>query len=288
MKRLAAVALGMVLVIGMTAACGSDKDEEADTSTTAAGTSSSGGDVKVVAKEFAFDAPAQISGGLVNLTVENPGKEHHQAVAVKLAPGKTLADYSKYFSETNPQGPPPGATVAGVTGVVAGATGHGAFKLDPGNYLWACFLPSTDGLPHIAKGMVQPFTVSGDNGKAVPAASPTVEGTEFSYPNLPSLKSGANTFTFANKGTQDHEAALVEVAPGKTADDVKAYFSTETPSGPPPMTEAGGAAAGKGISAVTTVTLDASKKYLFICLIPDPADGKPHIVKGMLAEVKVT
>ena len=42
------------------------------------------------------------------------------------------------------------------------------------------------------------------------------------------------------------------------------------------------------LSAVVTVDLSASKKYVIACLIPDPADGKPHIAKGMVADLKVS
>jgi uncharacterized cupredoxin-like copper-binding protein len=284
-----ALTFAIALVVGVTAGCGSDSGNKADqpTTTTTAAPGAAGA-VRVTATEYSFDAPAQVSGGLVDLTLTNTGKEAHEAIAVQLAPGKTLADYEKYSSETNPTGPPPGTTVAGVTGIAPGSSGHVAFKAGAGNYLWACFLPGADGIPHIAKGMVQPFTVAGDNAKAVPAATATVQAQEFAYPNLPALKAGTTTFTFENKGTQDHEAQLLELAPGKTIDDVKAFASSATPSGPPPFTFASGTGAAQGLSATATVTLDPARSYVFACFVPDPADGRPHITKGMVAQVKVT
>src|ERR1043166_3960820 len=100
MRRMGPVGLAVVLVVALTAACGSSKKAAAPTTTApVAGANGAGAGS---ATEVSVQAPAQISGGLVDLTLTNTGKEHHQAIAIKLAPGKTLADYGKYFSEPNP------------------------------------------------------------------------------------------------------------------------------------------------------------------------------------------
>src|SRR5687768_6025370 len=99
MRRIGAVVLGLVLLAGCTAACGSDDDEEG----TAAGTTVDAGEVAtgpvtVKGSEYAFEAPAKIEGGKVQLTIDNTGKEEHQAIAVKLAPGKSVTDLTAFFA----------------------------------------------------------------------------------------------------------------------------------------------------------------------------------------------
>src|SRR4051812_31115016 len=143
MRRFGALVVGVLLVVGFTAACSSDSDSSgSSSSTTASGASGSGpnGELTITGNEFSYDAPATITGGLVNLTFKNAGQQHHEAIAVKLDAGKTVADYTKYFGTPNPSGPPPGTVVAGASGVQGGFNAQAAFKLTPGNYVWACFL----------------------------------------------------------------------------------------------------------------------------------------------------
>jgi hypothetical protein len=43
---------------------------------------------------------------------------------------------------------------------VPGAEEALTIDLTPGEYMMFCYLPTTDGAPHLALGMTQPFTVS--------------------------------------------------------------------------------------------------------------------------------
>jgi len=238
--------------------------------------------VAVEAKEYAFTMPAEITADVVELQVENTGKEAHMAGVTKLAGGKTMADLQK--------GDPSALSfVAGVPSMDAGLTGNATFEIQAGDYLMVCFLPGPDGQPNLAKGMIQPFTVKASPDDAdLPTADLRLEAKDFSYSPapVPKVKAGETTVRLTNVGPQDHEITVVELQPGKTPADIGAFFAN--PVGPPPFSFQGGIAVRIGASGTTTVDFDKGGNYAFVCLIPDPADGQLHLAKGMVATVTVT
>jgi uncharacterized cupredoxin-like copper-binding protein len=297
-RAVGTIVLAVTMTVG--AACGKTKSSSttartapgASTATTAPAGAAQGTAVAVQATEYSYTAPATVTGGLVNLSVQNAGKEDHQALAIRIAPGKTIDDVQKALSAppgAAPSGPPPFEIVAGTSANKPGSTTDMSFEAPAGNYLFACFVQGPDGAPHVAKGMIRPFTVTGDSGAKLTPGATTVTAKEFQYSGVPSFKAGRNTFTFVNGGTQDHEAQLIELAPGKTLTDVAAFFGSETPAGPPPLTFLGGGGTEKGVSTNITVDLSAGGKYAFICLVPNqPGDGKAHVTKGMAQALTVT
>lgn len=289
MRRFGALVVGVLLVVGFTAACSSDSGSSgSSSSTSAAPAQGPNGELTISANEFSYNAPATISGGLVDLTLQNMGQQHHEAIAVKLDAGKTVSDYTKFFATPSPTGAPPGVVVAGVSGVQGGFTAKAAFTLTPGNYVWACFLVGKNGVPHVASGMAVPFTVAGDNGKAAPATTATATGTDFAYAGVPTLKVGVNTLTFKNNGNQDHEMRLVELQPGQTAQNVLALAAGELP-GPDVPFERGGGGVAKGSSVVLTANIAPGKNYVFACFVPVEGTNNTQraIQKGMVVDVKV-
>jgi plastocyanin len=269
-----------VLASAFLGACGGDDDKE---DPTGAKLSTEPVSVEVTASEYKFElSRPSLVGGTFDVRMNNVGKEAHIAVVTKIAAGKTIADVQK--------GDPAALEmVAGVASVDPGGTGNATFKLAQGSYILGCFIPAPDGQPHIAKGMALPFSVVADGASKVqklPEADVKVEGKDFSYDEKPSFKAGETTVQFTNKGTQDHEITVIELDPGKTVDDVGAFFAK--PSGPPPFKLQGGVAVKVGDTGTTTVTFKKGGNYLFACLIPDQADGQPHIAKGMATKVTVT
>jgi hypothetical protein len=82
-----------------------------------------------------------------------------------------------------------------------------------------------------------------------------------------------------------HEAAIYAPEEGATVDDIVEYFSDPEPSGPPPAVPSGGVAALTAGNA-STIELEPGE-YVFICFIPDTADGAPHFTKGMIEAITV-
>src|SRR6266567_702531 len=73
---------------------GCSKSNDNKTPTAAAGATGTGAganipETKIGAKEYAYDSPDTIAGGLIKLTLTNNGKEPHQAQIVRLNDGVT-------------------------------------------------------------------------------------------------------------------------------------------------------------------------------------------------------
>lgn len=150
-------------------------------------------------------------------------------------------------------------------------------NLPAGIYALFCVIPSPDGLSHAHKGMVKKLTVTAGNAGGVPEAV----GTTFGLSQAPQLNPGTNVVGLRNDGKKLHEINLVELAPGKTADDVVKWY--RQPAGPPPMASLGGVAVKPGEEDVTTLEFKSGCTYAFVCAIPDVlGDFAPHVPKGMV------
>ena len=238
--------------------------------------------IAVEAKEYEFTFPAEVTANVVDVELKNTGREAHMAGVAELADGKTMADVQKGDESAL-------AFVAGVPTVDPGGAGNATFEIQPGSYLMVCFIPAPDGQPHLAKGMIQPFTVKASNDDAdLPKADVSVEAKDFSYSPTPKVKAGETTVRLTNTGPQAHEITVVELEAGKTAADIGAFFANPNPAGPPPFSFRGGVAVKIGASGTTTVDFAKGGNYAFVCFIPDAADGQPHLAKGMVTTVEVT
>ncbi|HYH93108.1 MAG TPA: hypothetical protein VD763_08115 [Candidatus Saccharimonadales bacterium] len=247
-------------------------------------------DLAVTGSDFAFQAPASIPAGLTKLTLTNAGAEEHQAQIAGFKAGSTFEDLTAALA-----GPDEIAALAlvtlsgGPTGVQPGASASTTSNLEPGAYVFLCFVRSPDGVPHFAKGMIAPIEVTEPAVEAaVPAGDASLELQDFAFVGLDTLTAGPHQITMTNNGPQPHEATIVKLAEGVSAADLPAMFaSTEPPSGPPPFTSVGGVA---GIDVGDTVNVDVDLEpgnYAFLCFIPDPATGAPHAALGMIGALTV-
>jgi hypothetical protein len=115
-------------------------------------------DATVRLLDFSFVLPEQIKAGEQTWKIVNEGQQLHEIYLLKLAEGKTLEDVSAYFQA--PQGTPPYVEAGGFQGINPGNSGWLHLKLEPGVYVAICPIPDTaSGAPHLALGMIQPFTV---------------------------------------------------------------------------------------------------------------------------------
>jgi hypothetical protein len=251
--------------------------------------------VTVHAKEFAFIAPASIAAGTTTFRLVNDGKEVHQISILQLAKGKTLVDYAAAMKANKPA--PWAVGVGGPNAAGPGQTIDATVTLEAGNYVLVCWVPSPGApVPHMAKGMIQPLTVTapgsvtqaGASVSYLPESAPDVHlelfdyGFKFSKP----LTAGKHTIHVMNIGTQEHEAALVKLAPGKSMKDFDAWLVSGM-KGPAPADPAPGMAGlGKGRTGSFDTNLTAGR-YGVICWIPDAKDGKPHSMHGMVQEFTV-
>ena len=243
--------------------------------------------VVVKTSDYAFDAPDTVRAGLTTLRlVTNPGQEMHQVGLIRLDSAKTPADL---FNAMKTPGPLPkwAVEVAGVNPPAPGQTAEATLNLAAGNYLLVCFVPSPDGVPHIAKGMSRPLVVTGSAAAA--AALPgdvEIKLTDYAFGLSKPLTAGQHVIRVVNAGQQTHEVMVIRLAPGKTAAQVASWV--EKMEGPPPGEPLSGVAGlGVGQTASFPLTLTPGE-YGLICFIPDAKDGKPHYVHGMVHQFKIS
>jgi uncharacterized cupredoxin-like copper-binding protein len=248
-------------------------------------------EVKIGLAEYSYsDVPATVAGGFVTVTATNNGKEEHQATLLRLNDGVTLQQALGDFAGDPNKGFADITLYGGPNSVAPGSSVSASADLPAGNYAFVCLIPGSDGIPHAAKGMVAPFTVSAPAGTAAPA--PQSDGQivtkEYNF-TLPQSFSGNGTFDISNQGEQNHEMAVYAVAPGSTAADVQAFLaSTEPPTGPPPIIPSGGiSAAAPGSDVFVHLDLTAGD-YVMVCFLPDTKTGAPHFTLGMIQPFTVS
>ena len=245
--------------------------------------------IDIDASDFAFAAPETLPAGLVSVRLTNHGQEPHHAQLLRLNDGVTFDQFAAALQQEG----------EGALRLVSGEGGPGTIEphgssevtldLKPGTYALACFVAGSDGVPHLAKGMLKPIQVTQPT-TATTTTAPDVQGTftmkDFSFDMPATLPAGRATYKVTNAGPQLHELNIVKLAAGKTAQDVQAWENA--PAGPPPFEAAGGinafSADGSGY-----LTLDLQPgTYLAVCNVPDQASGQPHSHLGMFKQFTVT
>ena len=115
-------------------------------------------DVRLTLDDYDFAFTPWLTRGRRTIRVENNGPQPHEAIFVRLAPGKTVDDVLGWLK--NPDGPPPGDTFGGTMALQRGQVNLITAEFTAGDYALLCFVPDLgDGKPHVAHGMVRQFTV---------------------------------------------------------------------------------------------------------------------------------
>jgi plastocyanin len=262
-------------------ACGS-QDEEADGEASLPS-------VTFTAKDFSFEGPETLDAGLTEVRLVNEGEELHHLQISKLDEGKTMDDLGAFMAESDGAPPPWLTDMGGPNAVMPGAEASSFVPLEPGTYAILCAIPSPDNVLHLDKGMIGSFQVEGETAEmaAPPEADLVLKGSDFAFDYEGEIGAGKQVVRFENQGDQVHEATLIRLDEGASADDFAAAFGPDAPPGPPPGAGAGGVvgvAVGDGQSF--EVTLEPGR-YAWICFLPDPTSGAPHFALGMQKEFEV-
>lgn len=279
----------LVLAVGLLAGACGDGDDGGSGGDERSGGAIVEATLAVKTSDYSFDVPASVEAGPTLATIENAaGGEAHQAQFFKLNPGKTLEELMAPLGKEDIPGALAVGAFAGGVGITDPGTTSEANAIVPlteGTWVLLCFVPSPDGTPHIAKGMVRELTVTAGEEASLPESDGEIGLEEFGF-EVPEGFTGHGTFTVTNNGQQPHELAVVRLGAGKTAADVSAFL--QKPGGPPPYASIGGVQALLPTSS-QQVTLDlAAGEYAFLCYIPDVADGTPHVAKGMITGVTIS
>jgi len=261
--------------------------------------------------EYSFDGPAEFASGLTRVTFHNNGTMDHHVMMFKFNDGKSMADLPAAFEQGLPGLFAIGASIGGPGSIGGGLSTTVIQDVPAGNYVFLCLIPDDDGIPHAAKGMALPVTVTeGTSTATAPKADGTIELMDFHFSGLPeTVPAGQYVWEVKNAGQQLHEIVIYKNAPGVTFDQVKSILmaseatpaadmagmdESATPEGTPMATQgapftgvSGWAPANPGMSGWIIVDLEAGD-YFVICFIPDAATGAPHFALGMIQQLTVS
>jgi hypothetical protein len=279
--------VGALVLLGALVGCKSDRSSPPVADTTTAATPSTA-TATVTATDYAFQGPDKLSAGANILHLVNQGKEPHQLQLIKLEDGKTVDDLKKALKTPGPI-PSWVKFVGGPNGILGGGETRATAELAPGNYAYICLIPSPDGIPHAAKGMVRPFVVEGDSAASTAELQTdvTIKLADYDFQTSKPLASGQQKILVQNAGPQPHEILLVKMPPGKKIEDFARWAETGLKGAPPGEPLGGVAVLDKGGEGRFTVEL-APGDYGLICFVPDMKDGKPHLAHGMMKNFKVS
>lgn len=254
-------------------------------------------EVAVEASNYAFDAPSTATSGLIRFTLTNVATDEiHHVQLLKLATGNTSDDVVAFFqlamNATNDTALPTPPWTEEASGPNAPAPGGNASSiaivdLEEGSYAYACFIPSSDGIPHVAKGMAAPLNVTAATGNPAepPEAHVTASLTDFNITLSANLTADNHTIAFVNDGTYSHEAFLARLAEGKTTQDLLAFVGGQAPPGPPPFEPLGGVTSMEPGATVYAEIGITPGNYVLICF--DEDGGTVHFARGMILEFTV-
>jgi len=248
--------LNLVAVGALFLSACTDGDDGGDGSPTAPPAATA---VDVSATEFAFDVPAEVTGGVVEMRFTNTGGLPHEFAFARIEEGKTEADI-KAVIDSGEEPPEWAEDVAGVPGLSPGQSITVTRTLEPGSYVFLCFFPDPEGTPHASLGMYELFTIAGDTGAALPEPDATITATDDEL-QVPTLASGEQTLQFENGGTEPHELVLAAFQAGKGIKDVDRWFGSGY-QGEPPVTFLGGMQTiPAGESVFLTIDLEPGVQY---------------------------
>jgi uncharacterized cupredoxin-like copper-binding protein len=134
---------------------------------------------------------------------------------------------------------------------------------------------------------LSPLTAE-DSTRAKPRVV-SVTAYDYRFESPASVPAGTLTFRMKNEGKEVHHLWVVKLGKGKTpADFLKAMNAWGSALKMPDWaTDAGGPNnVGAGQTASGTMTLEAGT-YMLVCWVPS-ADGRPHVMKGMVKPLTVT
>ncbi len=199
----------------------------------------------IKATEYEFDISGTATAGYTKVTFENDGKEPHVVEALKLKPGKTVADALAVISVQGEPDPvaaaevfdgDPNSSFYGTPGLIGpGDSTTTIADFPAGNYAVVCYMPAPDGQPHFMLGMTAELAVADSGGTSTPPQTDgtiTISADGITAPD--GMKSG--TYEVTNTGSDPSEFHVAGPT-DKTITDIdnafNSYFSTigtgETP-----------------------------------------------------------
>jgi hypothetical protein len=177
--------------------------------------------VTFVATEHEYEGPDSIPAGLTEIELVNEGENSHGLILIGHPDDRDVDDVIEVLES---DGPPPAwmSFPGGIPGIEGGTSAHAVIDLEEGEYAVLSFdSPEGEEVPDFAKGMIQALTVTESEGEemAEPEADFTVDLMDYSFDAEDTYPAGATTFEFTNEGEEVHEAIVMRLAEGLSAQD---------------------------------------------------------------------
>ena len=216
--------------------------------------------VQIGMTEFAFGMAEEVTGGNITLEFINSGELPHEAAFGSIAGDRDLDDVMKALrSEKEPKW---FEDLAGIPVLDPGATTSMTRELDPGRYIFLCFLPVPEtGVPHVTEGMVQLFDAEGTSEAEGPQPDLTITATDEGF-EVPEVPSGTQAIELVNDGTKPHEFAIFSLEPGKTERDIDRWFGSGFEAEKPAVFPGGMQSIEPGTSVVVEMTFEFGRSYI--------------------------
>ena len=230
--------------------------------------------VDVQGDEYAFLMPDEAEAGVVTFDISNVGEELHEYALGRLGEGKTLDDVKTFLASGGEGSPTWFTDVGGVPLVSPGEKVGLTRELDPGTYVFLCFIPSPQGVPHVSLGMLKSFELRGTSESDLPEADAVITADASGY-DVPALQAGNHTIELRNADDREREFFLITLNPGKTLADLDAFFEQGEGKGTPPATFHG---AMQTIPAGTSVFIDIDLEKGMEYTLADNTGDEPVIV----------
>jgi len=277
---------GVVLLLGLGACTKADQGAKTGGAAAMSAATATPPVVHFTAQDFAFQGPDTIASGMTTLVLHNNGPSLHHLMLVRLDSGKTVEDLKAAFAAEKKSGldmPPAWAVPSGgVNPPMPGSDTRATLMIEPGHYAIVCVVDVPDHVLHVDKGMIKGLTVVPSTTPSAPApeSDMTVTMVDFAFQPSGPFTSGHHVIKVVNDGSQPHEMEVVQLAPGKTMDDLAKWGQTY--AGPLPGTSLGGAAP-MSPGQVEYVPFDfTAGNYALLCFVIDPKNHMPHLAEGMV------
>lgn len=248
--------------------------------------------VTVTATDYEFDAPDTLQEGWTAFRLVNNGDAIHAAMLVKLEEGRTLDGFREAYAEALRTGGPWNALGlrGGIVGPFPKGSTNATLYLAAGHYAWYCPLGFEDGVPHVVgHGMARPFVVKQRAGSVPPTVAPepsvAITMVDYAFHLSAPLTAGRHMIRVENRGPEPHEVILMQLASGKTLEDVLTWLRDHR-SRPPFRRSVGGVVIEEaGAEAYFEAELTPGT-YVLFCDIT-ARDGRRHWDHGMILQVRV-
>lgn len=119
-------------------------------------------DIDMELSDYSFTLSKPVTAGTHTFKVTTrAGGQQHEVEVMKLAPGKTADDFTKWMSGPMDTPPPVSAVGGALVLIPGGQPVYFTADFTAGDYLLACFVPDAKGdhKPHAALGMLHGFSI---------------------------------------------------------------------------------------------------------------------------------